>query len=301
RNCACTRRSPFWLSTVFDGIMSVMRLLRTAVVVTVTLAGGLATGHALAGTARAALPRPDHVVVVVEENHPFGKVIGPAPYITSLANGGAKFTASFAVTHPSEPNYIALFSGSTHGVTSDTCGFTCGAENLGHQLLATGHGFTGYSESLPSDGFTGCASGRYARKHSPWALFTNVPATGNLRFSRFPTDFSTLPTVALVTPNLDHDMHDGSVAAGDAWLRTHLDAYARWARTHNSLLTATFDEDDRSASNQIPTLFAGPMVKPGSYGERITHYSVLRTVEDMYGLPCVGAACTASPIADVWH
>ena len=278
-----------------------MRLLRTAVVVTVTLAGGLATGHALAGTARAALPRPDHVVVVVEENHPFGKVIGPAPYITSLANGGAKFTASFAVTHPSEPNYIALFSGSTHGVTSDTCGFTCGAENLGHQLLATGHGFTGYSESLPSDGFTGCASGRYARKHSPWALFTNVPATGNLRFSRFPTDFSTLPTVALVTPNLDHDMHDGSVAAGDAWLRTHLDAYARWARTHNSLLIVTFDEDDRSASNQIPTLFAGPMVKPGSYGERITHYSVLRTVEDMYGLPCVGAACTASPIADVWH
>ena len=278
-----------------------MRLLRTAVVVTVTLAGGLATGHALAGTARAALPRPDHVVVVVEENHPFGKVIGPAPYITSLANGGAKFTASFAVTHPSEPNYIALFSGSTHGVTSDTCGFTCGAENLGHQLLATGHGFTGYSESLPSDGFTGCASGRYARKHSPWALFTNVPATGNLRFSRFPTDFSTLPTVAFVTPNLDHDMHDGSVAAGDAWLRTHLDAYARWARTHNSLLIVTFDEDDRSASNQIPTLFAGPMVKPGSYGERITHYSVLRTVEDMYGLPCVGAACTASPIADVWH
>jgi len=278
-----------------------MRLLRTAVVVTVTLAGGLATGHALAGTARAALPRPDHVVVVVEENHPFGKVIGPAPYITSLANGGAKFTASFAVTHPSEPNYIALFSGSTHGVTSDTCGFTSGAENLGHQLLATGHGFTGYSESLPSDGFTGCASGRYARKHSPWALFTNVPATGNLRFSRFPTDFSTLPTVALVTPNLDHDMHDGSVAAGDAWLRTHLDAYARWARTHNSLLIVTFDEDDRSASNQIPTLFAGPMVKPGSYGERITHYSVLRTVEDMYGLPCVGAACTASPIADVWH
>ena len=96
-------------------------------------------------------------------------------------------------------------------------------------------------------------------------------------------------------------MHDGSVAAGDAWLRTHLDAYARWARTHNSLLIVTFDEDDRSASNQIPTLFAGPMVKPGSYGERITHYSVLRTVEDMYGLPCVGAACTASPIADVWH
>src|SRR5207248_9528347 len=99
RNCACTRRSPFWLSTVFDGIMSVMRLLRTAVVVTVTLAGGLATGHALAGTARAALPRPDHVVVVVEENHPFGKVIGPAPYITSLANGGGKCTASFPVTH----------------------------------------------------------------------------------------------------------------------------------------------------------------------------------------------------------
>jgi phospholipase C len=250
----------------------------------------------------AAVPAFSHVVVVIEENHAFNEVIGNAnaPYITSLARAGATMTQSFALTHPSQPNYLALFSGSTQGVTSDSCPHTFSAENLGHQLLAAGIGFAAYSDTMPSDGFTGCTSGRYARKHNPWTDFDNVPASVNLRFSRFPTDFSTLPKLSFVIPDLCDDMHDCGVSTGDSWLRTHLGAYATWAAANNSLLLVTFDEDDSSASNQIPTLFSGAHVKPGSYAERITHYTVLRTLETIAGVGCVANSCSASAIADIW-
>ena len=252
----------------------------------------------------AAIPRPDHVVVVMEENHSYSDVIGSssAPYINSLAAGGASFTQSFAVTHPSEPNYLALFSGSTHSLTSDSCPHTYTTQNLGSELITAGFSFTGYSESMPSDGYTGCTSGAYARKHNPWVNFTsNVPAASNRTLAAFPTSFSSLPTVSFVIPNLNDDMHDGTVAAGDSWLKTHLDSYAQWAKTHNSLLVVTWDEDDNSANNQIPTIFYGQHVLPGSYSEHVTHYGVLRTLEDAYGLPKVGSSATATPVTDCWQ
>jgi acid phosphatase len=252
----------------------------------------------------AAVPRPDHVVIVIFENKPVSSIIGSsnAPYINSLANQGATMTQSFALTHPSQPNYIQLFSGSAQGVTSDACpkNFT-GRANLGRQLINAGLSFKGYSEGMPSDGYTGCTSGRYARKHNPWVDFDNVPAASNLRFSRFPTDFTTLPTASIVVPDLCNDMHDCSVSTGDTWLRNHLDAYAQWAKTHNSLLIVTFDEDDHSASNHIATVFFGQHVKPGKYSERITHYTVLRTIEDAYALAPINNAATATPITDIWQ
>ncbi|HEU5356685.1 MAG TPA: alkaline phosphatase family protein, partial [Actinocrinis sp.] len=119
-----------------------------------------APAHAAAG-----LPKPDHLVVVIEENHSYADVIGSssAPYINSLAAQGAGFTQSFAVAHPSEPNYLALFAGSTEGLSSDSCPHTYSTANLGSELIAAGLTFTGYSESMPSDGYTGCTSGEYAR------------------------------------------------------------------------------------------------------------------------------------------
>jgi len=205
------------------------------------------------------------------------------------------------VTHPSEPNYLALYSGSTQGLTDDSCPHTYTGENLGHQLIAAGKTFKGYSESMPSDGYTGCTSGRYARKHNPWVNFTNVPSSSNLRFSVFPTDFTTLPKVSIVVPNLCSDMHDCSVPTGDTWLKNHLDGYATWAKTHNSLLLVTFDEDDHSASNRVPTLFSGAHVATGSYAEHITHYTVLRTLQSLTGVACAGNSCSVSPISDIWN
>ena len=257
------------------------------------------------GLVAAALPTPAHVVVVVEENRSAAGIIGnkSAPYVNWLATDGALMTQSFAITHPSEPNYLALFAGDTFGLASDACPVDGGAApNLGSELLAGGQTFTGYSEDLPSVGSTTCGSGKYARKHAPWVNFTNVPPANSVPFSSFPasSDYASLPTVAFVIPNLDNDMHDGSVAQGDAWLNNNLSAYATWAKANNSLLVVTWDEDDNGENNQIPTIFYGANVKTGAYGELVTHYNVLSTLEQMYGLNTTGNAATVPAITDIW-
>jgi hypothetical protein len=245
---------------------------------------------------------PDHVVIVMEENHSFSEIIGSssAPFINSLAQQGALFTQSFGVEHPSQPNYLDLFSGSNQGVTDDTCPHSFSTENLATELVAAGQTFTGFSEGLPAAGSTVCTSGEYAEKHAPWVNFTNVPAASNQPFSSFPTDFTNLPTISIIDPNLLDDMHDGTIAQGDTWLQQNLSSYIQFAQTHNSLLIVTWDEDDNSSSNQIPTIFVGPMVKQGQFTETINHFNVLRTLEDLYGLTNVGSAASATPISDVW-
>jgi acid phosphatase len=168
-------------------------------------------------------------------------------------------------------------------------------------VAARGRGFSGYSESLPRTGFTGCNYGPYARRHNPWVDFTNVPSTTNRPFNAFPGSYGRLPGLSWVVPNLVHDMHDGSVGAGDSWLKQHLGGYVSWARTHNSLLVLTWDEDDGSAGNRIATIFVGAHVRPGSYREHVTHYRVLRTIEAAFGARPSGQAANVAPITDVWR
>ncbi len=252
----------------------------------------------------AGLPAPDHVVVVVLENKDVGQVLGnrAAPYLTSLAASSATFTDAHAETHPSQPNYLALFSGSTQGVQDDGClDAPLTAPSLGGGLLAAGRTFTGYSEGLPEVGYTGCTHGGYARKHNPWVDFADVPQAANRPLTDLPADYAQLPTLAVVIPNLCNDMHSCDVAAGDSWMRQLIDPYAVWARTHNSLLVVTFDESDSyGGDNGIATFFAGSMVRPGTYGERVDHYRILRTIEDMYGLEPLGHCAETAPISDVW-
>jgi phosphatidylinositol-3-phosphatase len=254
--------------------------------------------------AAAGLPRPAHVVIVVEENRSEGNIIGSksAPFINALATHGANMAQSFAETHPSEPNYLALFAGSTFGVTKDVCPVDGGAvPNLGSELLAAGYTFVGYAEDLPAVGSPACSAGKYARKHVPWANFTNVPPANSVPFSAFPMgNYASLPTVSFVIPNNDNNMHDGSIAQGDAWLNRQLSGYANWALANNSLLIVTWDEDDNGSRNQIPTVIYGAHVQPGTYNEQISHYNVLSTLEQMYGLPKTGNAVNAAPIATIW-
>lgn len=264
-------------------------------------------------SAASAVPRFDHVVIVVMENKNYGDIIGrpdEAPYLNSLAAGGALFSSSYAVAHPSQPNYLALFSGSAQGVTSDNCPQNFGhVPNLGSELIGSGLTFAGYSESMPAAGYTGCGSYLslgYIRAHNPWADFSNVPAASNLTFGSFPANYSRLPTVSFVIPNLCHDMHYCSRDSGDNWIHSNLGAYATWAQSHNSLLIVSWDEDGTIAlglggdGNKVATIFYGARVRPGTYAEKTGHYGVLRTVEDMYGLAHAGASATAAPITDVW-
>jgi hypothetical protein len=261
-------------------------------------------------------PMPDHIVIAILESHGYTGLIGSpaAPYINSLANdtSSALFTESYAITHPSQPNYLVLFSGSTQGVSDNLVPpdipFT--APNLGRQLIDSGKTFTTYSEDLPEVGFNGAFSGAYARKHNPVTNWmgtgsNQVPATTNQPFSAFPSgDFALLPTVCYVVPNLNNDMHNGTdparITMGDEWISNNLDGYIQWAKTHNSLFILTFDEEGRSANNHIITIFTGQMVKPGQYSTRINHYSLLHTIEKIYGLPYVGDSLIYTPVNNCW-
>ncbi|MCW2810613.1 MAG: Phosphoesterase family protein [Friedmanniella sp.] len=263
----------------------------------------LRTPVVAAATAAPVVPRPAHVVVVVMENHDRGSVLGSgqAPYLDGLAARGATLTRSYGVSHPSQTNYLALFSGSQHGVTTNACPVSLpGTDNLGAQLRRAGLSFTGYAESMPRAGYTGCTSGDYQRKHNPWVDF-GLPASTNQPFTAFPTDYTRLPTVAFVTPNMCHDMHTCSVATGDRWLKSRLDGYARWAMTHDSLLVVTFDENEAGTAHPLTTLLVGQDVRPGASAEELNHYTLLRTLETAYGLPALRNAARLSPLAGVWR
>ena len=262
------------------------------------------------------IPKADHIVVAILENHSYTQIIGSkdAPYINSLANDtlSALFTNSYAVTHPSQPNYLILYSGSTQGVTDDLIPseIPFATANLGRQLIDAGKTFITYSEDLESVGFNGSSSGDYARKHNPAANWmgtglNQVPTTTNQPFTAFPSDnFALLPTISFVVPNLIHDMHDGAdparITTGDDWISHNLDRYIQWAKTHNCLFILTFDEGLTADKNRILTIITGQMVKAGQYSDKITHYSILHTLESIYGLPMVGDSLSYKPISFCW-
>ena len=273
------------------------------------------------------LPVFNHVVIVIEENKDFDEVVGTkvAPYINgTLCAEGASLTQFFGEEHNSEGNYFWLLAGTNFGIGFHDAtpsvkinpDYPFMSPNLAEQLIKKGLSFKGYSEGLPAIGDPVAVKGLYARKHVPWVSFGNIPMGTNandschLRFSDFPEDFSKLPTVAVVVPNLIDDMHDGgipkSITAGDAWMKEHLDGYYQWAKTHNSILIVTFDENHNTTGfhgltdpasttkgiqNKIPTIFAGAHVRHGEFseGSGVTHVNLLRTLEAMYKLDKCGA------------
>lgn len=251
------------------------------------------------------LPRPDHVVVVIEENRDYTQIMDTQrsdSYIHSLAKRGSLLTQSYGVTHPSQPNYLALFSGSIQGITDNSCPHTLNSDNLASTLIDAGLSFASYAEGLPDIGDLSCSAGAYQRKHNPVTNWqgTRLPASVNLRFNDFPADFSQLPTIAFVIPDQNNDMHDGNFFVADAWLRTHIEPYVEWAFKHNSLLILTWDEGGYLSDNRIVTLLVGPMVKHGKSAQHTNHYGILRTLLDFYQLPAVAASHDAEPLKNIW-
>lgn len=265
-----------------------------------------------------------HVVVVMEENHSYDEVVGDPnmPYFNNtLIPQGALMTDSHGATHPSEPNYLALFGGSFYGIQDDSCDNTVPAQssNLAKALLERGKTFAIYSEDMPTQGSTTCTytppdlaastgdpAAGYRKKHNPYVFFQiegTLPPEGNKTFAQFPQGhFEDLPTVSFVIPDQWHDEHDGTDVSCDQWLRQNMSAYNEWAGKHNSILVVTWDENDFvAASNQIATVITGAEVIPGKYNQTINHYNVLRTIEDFYHLPPSNNAAAAEPIHGIFR
>jgi phosphatidylinositol-3-phosphatase len=258
------------------------------------------------------VPAFTHVVLVVFENHEATAIAGSssAPTFNALAQRYASLTNYDAVAHPSLPNYLALVSGSTHGITSDCTDCIVAARSLADTLAANGKAWKTYAEDLPYAGFTGSSAGRYAKKHDPFLYFRDVVDSPALRervvpFTHFARDVARhrLPDFALLVPNLCNDMHDCSVATGDAWLKTHVVPLLRSPELGGGVVFVVFDEgtSDTGVGGRVEALALGPTVRRGSTFARPTnHYGLLRTIEDAWKLPQLGHSRTGTPIGGIW-
>jgi hypothetical protein len=216
----------------------------------------------------------------------------------------------YAISHPSLPNYMALTGGSTFGITSDCTGCTVGATSLIDQFSRGGISWKAYMEDLPRPCFTGAGAGNYAKKHDPFVYYTHVvndPARCShvVSLSQLYADerAGALPEFIWITPNLCHDMHDCDPATGDRFLGGLVPPLLK-ALGPTGLLFLTWDEGVTSAGccrlasgGHVATIVAGPMARPGvRMRTPADHYSLLQTVEDLFGLPRLrGAACACTP------
>ena len=259
------------------------------------------------------MPRLGRVVVVVFENKARDRVLGraEAPTFAKLARRYATLTNYRAVAHPSLPNYLALVSGSTQGITDDCTGCIVDSPNLADTLERAGRSWKTYAEGLPRPGFTGPSAGRYAKKHNPFVYFRDVLSSPSrltriVPYSTFGRDLTarTLPDYSLVVPDLCNDMHDCSVATGDRWLARFLARLLGSPQLRGGAVFVVFDESDDSnvgGGGIVPAFVAGPLVGKGARSAAVLdHYGLLRTIEDAWGLPLLGRSAGARPITGIW-
>ncbi|MEQ1733521.1 MAG: alkaline phosphatase family protein [Bacteroidia bacterium] len=268
------------------------------------------------------LPKPNHVVLVMLENKGYNNIVGSsnAPYINSLIGDTncALFSDSHGITHPSQPNYLHLYSGDNQGVTNDNqpSGTPYSTCNLGASLIGNGYTFKGFSEDLPAVGDPIFTAGTYVKRHCPWAYWigtgTNqISATTHQPYSNMPTNLDSLPTVSFIIPNNAHNMHDPfllssvAISAGDTWLSNNLPALVTWAKSGNNLLIIHYDEDESllglPTANTIATMFIGKMVQGGTYNNNFNHHDLLKTIADMYTIPACGGSASKQAIINCWR
>jgi phospholipase C len=273
------------------------------------LACVLAAAVPAAAARRPLVPVFRHVVVVVFENKERGEVAG-APTFARLARRYASLTRYDAVAHPSLPNYLALVSGSTQGISDDCTDCVVDASSLADTLTAAHRTWKTYAEGLPSPGWTGAFAGHYAKKHDPFLYFRSVlddptQAKRVVPYAQLRRDLGAgrLPDFALVVPDLCHDMHDCPVATGDEWLRTQIVPLLTKPVLAGSVVFVVFDEGTTAVGGggNVAALVLGPLVRPGAISAQpSSHYGLLRTIEDAWRLPRIGKSAQVRPITGIW-
>lgn len=266
------------------------------------------------------IPKFKHVVVVMFENHGYDDIVGnsDAPTFNSLATEYAQLTDYDAVAHPSLPNYLAIVSGSTQKLKNDCPKNNCvfKGKNLADSLDKAHKTWKVYAENLPKAGATGQYYGGtngYVKRHVPFMWFKDISSSKKRRahivpFTKLAGDVShkTLPAFSLIVPNLEDDMHNGTVAQGDTWLNTNIvPLLTSPALGSNGVVFVVFDEametDTTGGGGHIDVLALGPAVTPGSTFATLTnHYGLLRTIEDAWKLPRLAKSLHATPITGIW-
>jgi hypothetical protein len=263
-------------------------------------------GRSTTGPSRPA-PRLARVVVIVMENKSCDEVIGSrdAPYLNGLARRAAFAARSFALTKPSLPNYLGLTGGSTFGITTDCAGCRVRATNLVDQLERAHISWKAYMEGMPAPCYRGVQAGLYVKRHDPFAYYVDVTSRPSrcrrvVPFTQLRADLArrALPRFVWITPNLCDDMHSCPVRDGDRFLSELVPELERAVGPRGAIVV-TWDEGS-AFGRQIPTIVAGPAARAGARSlVAYDHYSLLRTIEDAFGLPHLrGAACPCTkPLA----
>ena len=255
-----------------------------------------------------------HIVWVWFENREASAITSvTAPYFASFAAANVNFTNFYGVSHPSQPNYLDGFSGSNQGITGDGyCTFPASTDNLAKQLAAAGKSWRAYAQNFPggcsdTTAFTGGVdgpglAGQYVRKHNPAISFESVRLDSGQCGNIQPlANFDPTVNFAMVVPNMTNDMHDGTTSQGDAFLQAFVPlvtASPDWAHT---LLIVSFDEGSTSINGggHIYTAAAAPWLAHANVATTYNHFSVLRTIEVVYGLPFLGSAATAATMTEL--
>lgn len=279
--------------------------------------GGQTTEQTTESSSAAPMTLPyDHILLVMLENVGYDNVIGSsnAPYINqTLLAQGTLYTNSFGIAHPSLPNYLALFSGSTLWVSDDHCldgtppNGPFNVPNLYSELKRVGKTALGYMESLPYDGYTGCRVNNYVQKHNPFMFFNvgrsnRVPPSASVVYNGPYPATAKWPNFAMICPNELHDMHDGAtlplqVKNGDTWLSQNLPPLITYANKNNGLVIVTMDE---SSNQHVPTILVGAHILGGkSKRQSINHHNVTKTIIDNFGLATIGDTAGVPDLSEV--
>jgi hypothetical protein len=266
----------------------------------------------------------DHVVIVVLENQGTREALADA-YIASLVKGGAWFSNYYGLAHPSLPNYLAIVAGSTFGIERDHLPAPLKSRTIVDRLEEKGLTWKSYAEDYPGKCFLGSVAGEgrltpqakptalYAKKHVPLLGFESIEKNPGrcarvVNAREFMRDARSghLPNYSFYSPNVFNDGHDTSLGTASAWLKGFVQSFRATLGMHQrTLLVVTWDEggEEDSRHNQVLTIFLGDVVQPGRYDAKLTHYSLLRTIEDNFGLEPLakGDRAAATVPASVWR
>jgi phosphatidylinositol-3-phosphatase len=293
--------------------MRAPKTLAAVLAASALLGGSLAVDQPSDGASTAAVVRPDatrvprfsKVAVLFLENHGYRQIIGSrqAPFLNGLARRGALATRYYGVAHPSLPNYLAITTGSTGGVTSDSNSYVSSSPSLGGQLQAAGIGWKAYFEGLPSPGFEGRGFLDYTKHYNPFAYSeklgdgparTHVVGFGSLRHD---LRAGALPRFSWIAPDLLHDGHSASVRASDRFVSRLVPRVIRALGPHGVLIV-TWDEAQGvvgPGGGRVALIATGPGAR---HGVRVhtaaNHYALLATLEAGLRLPALGQAAAPS-------
>jgi len=265
----------------------------------------------------------DHVVVVVMENEGTSQALAD-PGIASLARQSAWLSNYHALAHPSLPNYLALVAGTTFGITRDHVETPLKAKSIVDRLEDKGLTWKSYAEDFPGSCFLHSEAGAgrltpgakpipiYTKRHVPLLNFASVQTDARrcarvVSGDQFLIDARSgrLPNYSFYSPNLFHDGHDAPLASASAWLQRFVGDFKRAASARSrTLLVVVWDEGGgkEARTNGVLAMLFGDVIKPGRYGALLTHYSLLRTIEDNFGLaPLADGDGQASPLPNsIW-